>query len=193
MQRKQFVALAALLLLTGAGCTAQNKNPQTPVACTMEAKQCPDGSYVGRTGPNCEFSPCPEIKSVEYKNDQYGFTFSLPQDWKGYSIVATIWDGNAVGKSGDKPSEHGPLISIRNPKWTKQNPYQDIPIMVFTLAQWDLVQQEKLSLGAAPIGPSELGRNTKYIFALPARYNFAFPTGYEEVQNIIDTHPLHAF
>jgi hypothetical protein len=27
--------------------------------CTQEAKQCPDGSYVGRTGPNCEFAPCP--------------------------------------------------------------------------------------------------------------------------------------
>ncbi len=29
------------------------------VACTMEAKACPDGSYVGRQGPNCEFAPCP--------------------------------------------------------------------------------------------------------------------------------------
>lgn len=29
------------------------------VFCTQEAKQCPDGSYVGRTGPNCEFAPCP--------------------------------------------------------------------------------------------------------------------------------------
>ncbi len=28
------------------------------VACTMEAKQCPDGSYVGRGGPKCEFAPC---------------------------------------------------------------------------------------------------------------------------------------
>ena len=27
-------------------------------ACTMDARQCPDGSYVGRTGPNCEFI-CP--------------------------------------------------------------------------------------------------------------------------------------
>lgn len=27
--------------------------------CTMEAKLCPDGSYVGRTGPNCEFARCP--------------------------------------------------------------------------------------------------------------------------------------
>lgn len=29
------------------------------VACTMDAKMCPDGSYVGRTGPKCEFAACP--------------------------------------------------------------------------------------------------------------------------------------
>lgn len=29
------------------------------VACTQEAKLCPDGSAVGRTGSNCEFAPCP--------------------------------------------------------------------------------------------------------------------------------------
>lgn len=28
-------------------------------ACTMDAKVCPDGSYVGRTGPSCEFAACP--------------------------------------------------------------------------------------------------------------------------------------
>jgi hypothetical protein len=27
--------------------------------CTMEARLCPDGSSVGRTGPNCEFAACP--------------------------------------------------------------------------------------------------------------------------------------
>lgn len=32
----------------------------TLIACTEEAKICPDGSAVGRTGPNCEFSKCPE-------------------------------------------------------------------------------------------------------------------------------------
>src|SRR3989344_4173501 len=31
------------------------------VACTQEAKLCPDGSAFGRTGPNCEFAPCPAI------------------------------------------------------------------------------------------------------------------------------------
>ncbi|MEK7167652.1 MAG: TspO/MBR family protein [Patescibacteria group bacterium] len=35
-------------------------NISRPVACTMEARLCPDGSAVGRVGPNCEFAPCPE-------------------------------------------------------------------------------------------------------------------------------------
>ena len=65
--------------------------------------------------------------------------------------------------------------------------------MIFTPAQWKLIEDEKLSVSAAPIGPSELGHNAKYVFALPARYNFAFPTGYEEVEQIIASHPLHAF
>jgi hypothetical protein len=57
--------------------------------------------------------------------------------------------------------------------------------MIFTLTQWDLVEKEEISLGAAPIGPSELGRNEEYVFALPARYNYAFITGFEEVDEII--------
>jgi hypothetical protein len=35
------------------------ENCTTAKACTEEAKICPDGSAVGRTGPNCEFTPCP--------------------------------------------------------------------------------------------------------------------------------------
>lgn len=36
-------------------------NPLKPkeVGCTFEAKICPDGSAVGRSGPNCKFAPCP--------------------------------------------------------------------------------------------------------------------------------------
>lgn len=38
------------------------ENVETPVAimCTADARQCPDGSYVGRTGPNCAFV-CPVV------------------------------------------------------------------------------------------------------------------------------------
>jgi hypothetical protein len=82
------------------------------------------------------------------------------------------------------------MISIRHPEWTAENPRQDIPIMIFTTAQWNSLQQGKFHIGAAPIGPSELGRNAKYVFALPARYNYAFPTGYEEVESILKSDPL---
>ena len=34
-------------------------------ACTMDARVCPDGSAVGRTGPNCAFAPCPASATVE--------------------------------------------------------------------------------------------------------------------------------
>ena len=35
----------------------------TPIqtACTEEAKLCPDGTYVGRTGSQCQFSKCPAV------------------------------------------------------------------------------------------------------------------------------------
>jgi hypothetical protein len=30
-----------------------------PTECTADARLCPDGSAVGREGPDCEFAPCP--------------------------------------------------------------------------------------------------------------------------------------
>jgi len=33
-------------------------NSGAKTACTQEAKLCPDGTIVGRTGPNCEFAAC---------------------------------------------------------------------------------------------------------------------------------------
>jgi len=35
------------------------KEEPEQVSCTQEAMLCPDGSYVGRTGPDCEFAVCP--------------------------------------------------------------------------------------------------------------------------------------
>lgn len=36
-----------------------NMDKDDMIMCTQEAKQCSDGSYVSRTGPNCEFEACP--------------------------------------------------------------------------------------------------------------------------------------
>lgn len=45
---------------------------QNPVACTMEAKLCPDGSSVGRTGPKCEFAECPKVNKEKACTDSGG-------------------------------------------------------------------------------------------------------------------------
>lgn len=60
MNKKILIVIFGVILLAGAVYLvfeAINRSKQ--VACTMEAKICPDGSAVGRTGPNCEFAPCP--------------------------------------------------------------------------------------------------------------------------------------
>ncbi|KKR80855.1 MAG: hypothetical protein UU73_C0002G0160 [Candidatus Daviesbacteria bacterium GW2011_GWA1_41_61] len=64
----------------------RNNSPQ---ACTQEAKQCPDGSFVGRSGPNCEFAPCPSPTPSQtpdetaswkaYINHQNAFSIQYPQ------------------------------------------------------------------------------------------------------------------
>jgi hypothetical protein len=128
---------------------------------------------------------------VVVHNTEYGFDFVLPNSWQGYSIVAATWAGlGAVGENAGKSIATGPDLSIRHPQWTEANPRQDIPILIFTLQQWDDLQKEVFHIGAAPVPPTELGRNSRYVFALPARYNFAFPTGYEEVENILANQAL---
>jgi len=53
------VVLALLIAVAGGAYTISKNKPQIlPIVCTADAMQCPDGSYVGRTGPNCEFV-CP--------------------------------------------------------------------------------------------------------------------------------------
>jgi len=58
--KKIILGIVAVVLF--AGTYFLNPNFDSPTRtnfCTMDAKQCSDGSYVGRTGPKCEFEACP--------------------------------------------------------------------------------------------------------------------------------------
>jgi hypothetical protein len=64
--------------------------------CTSEAKVCPDGSYVGRSGPNCNFKECPTAQDATnnipndwqtYRNEEFGFEFRYPEDWELFTNV----------------------------------------------------------------------------------------------------------
>lgn len=170
------IGIAGYLILT---------NKSTPVVNST-----PTPTSTATTTPTT--TPTTTTETV-YKNTQYGFDFVLPTSWQGYSVVINNWQGQFIDQPS-KPQLTGPEILLRHPLWTVKTPRQDIPIMVFTLAQWDLVSQEKISLGAAPIPPSELGRNASYVLALPARYNYAFLPGFEEVEQILAANePLRTY
>lgn len=128
---------------------------------------------------------------VVYHNAQYDFCVSLPGSWRGYKILTDKWQGFSSTKENTLVAS-GPLLKIRNPAWTEANPHEDIPIMVFTRAQWERAKKDDLIFSPAPIGPSELTRNRKYVFALPARYNYDLATGYEEVGALIQGKALKA-
>ena len=125
--------------------------------------------------------------SIVYENREYGFTFTLPKGWENYQIITDTWEGISPDQ---QKIEAGSILLIRHPGWTEDIPRQDIPIMIFTKEQWSSMEQGDFHVGAAPIGPTKLGENQEFVFALPARYNFAFPEGYEEVETILEGDPL---
>ena len=132
-----------------------------------------------------------EAGTIEYRNADYGFVIDLPSSWQGYSIINGEWKGyHYIEGKGDTVIARGLLLKVRHPEWTEQNPRQDIPIMVFTPEQWENPSSPKdagksFVLGAAGVGPMGLGKNSKYVFALPARYNATYLPGWEEVDQII--------
>ena len=127
---------------------------------------------------------------ITYNNIEYGFNFTLPANWQGYSIVKGEWKGSPLGSTS---AQSGPKLLIRNPKWTASLPYEDLPILVFTISKWNAYIAENFSVSAAPIKASELARNNVYVFALPPRWDFDYSLDYKEAQDIIAGKPISTF
>ena len=123
---------------------------------------------------------------LRYHNAQYGLTFFLPADWKGYSVLMQEW--NADLHSADYQTvigtEHGPIILLRNPNWKADELYQDIPIIVFARRQWDFAKPQRLFIGAGGI-EYEISHNAKYVFGINSRHNWGESKGWEETGKIV--------
>jgi hypothetical protein len=127
-----------------------------------------------------------KINSNIYKNEEHGFELNLLDSWKDYSIVADFWTGQLL--DGSQKQIQGPKIIIENPKNTENQCWQNLPILIFTKPEWTLIEQENLSVSAAPIGPQKIGENQNYVFALPPRWiGFTDCLGQDEAQEIIKT------
>ncbi len=126
---------------------------------------------------------------LRYHNAQYDFTFFLPTSWKGYSVLIQQWNGETYFPATDRTAitERGQTITLRNPHWTAGNPYQDIPIDIFTRNQWDALHHGKFwpSLYAGGV-MGEIWHNTKYVFAMNNRYSWREVEGVKEAVDIVE-------
>ena len=88
MTSKQLIILLLILagvgILATAGKSLVNEPAEViPVPfdgvqeCTLDAKMCPDGSYVGRVGPKCEFAACPAPVATTTTSIDNAETFSV--------------------------------------------------------------------------------------------------------------------
>lgn len=48
-----------IVLVLGSAYVYYSQDQENGIVCPQDANMCPDGSYVGRTGPQCEFATCP--------------------------------------------------------------------------------------------------------------------------------------
>lgn len=78
--RTLYILIILLLLIFGAIAGIiylSNKS----IACTEDARICPDGSVVVRVGPNCEFEKCPDEQIVGGDKDEHGCIGSVGYTW----------------------------------------------------------------------------------------------------------------
>lgn len=110
-----FIVLGGFLFLIFAKGAPKAEAPSVQ-ACTLEALICPDGSTVGRVGPNCEFAPCPQANTgatsdprITLDTPVEGDTITSPVTLSGkvrgnwyfeasFPIIIVDWDGRIIGE-----------------------------------------------------------------------------------------------
>ena len=86
-----FLGILLIIVLGIGGLVYRNavEHPTQPIACPMDAKLCPDGSSVGRTGLSCTFPVCP---SPNVSLSSVGIAFAVPSGFTNTNLT----DSNSV-------------------------------------------------------------------------------------------------
>ena len=122
------IAVSAIAVAEYFGVPVHKTFKDRHVFCTQEAKMCPDGSAVGRTGPNCEFAECVKSDIVQVdtstwktcRNEKYGYVFKYPTEWNlyrmkdgGESVITDSCEDLLVRIGDGNPDREAPAITIR--------------------------------------------------------------------------------
>ena len=125
---KQLFAGVVIIFVIGLGSFLYRNTMERPgivapeVACTLEAKLCPDGSAVGRSGPSCAFAPC-AFPNIEIPGA--GIAFMLPE---GYAADESAYGADTrVLAAFVKPSVSG-------------NPQHTIVVYRYTIAEGETAE-----------------------------------------------------
>jgi hypothetical protein len=112
IMEKTLMILGLVLTVVAGGCVQQSG----PVACTADAKLCPDGSAVGRdSSNNCEFKPCPVNEkpddniSVDNPYVQYvadSREKCAATDWICPGGSSQFFDDTGCGCKADEPKKY---------------------------------------------------------------------------------------
>jgi len=155
MQKNTIISIVVLILaIIAVGYFAQflpkekintkpTETPEEVVMCTADAMMCPDGSYVGRTGPKCEFI-CPNNSNTDNTNpviiDKISKqTFKIGEtvyitgtNLSGFENDKNIWIQNNNGEKGiiygtkDSTSEKI-IFAVENKHCSEDTSYSGLP------------------------------------------------------------------
>jgi hypothetical protein len=138
------------------------KSPsQPPVACTMDAKICPDGTSVGRTAPSCAFAACPTTPTKGKK-----FTGEITSINYGCHTDGTCSLG--IGKAG--------VIVAKGESLNKTEPVGSFPSEILDVKLLNTILHKQVEVYAASVG----GRTDSYTL-------FGDKSYYVKFTNLIQT------
>ena len=132
MNRKKSFIFLILLILLGMGLSSYFYRAVSPVNTTVLPTP---------TTGEVSNQPATSSNSLIYKNDQYRFSMTLPADFIGYKVT-------------ESAIPYGHSIIIRNPLWSNDNKYMDIPVLIYDVKTYNawIANNFEGYPTAAPIG-----------------------------------------
>tara|TARA_B100000508_G_scaffold60333_2_gene47496 strand:+ start:46392 stop:47018 length:627 start_codon:yes stop_codon:yes gene_type:complete len=148
--KELFLGVVLIILLGLGSFLYQNalrdrSTPEGPVACTLEARICPDGSAVGRTGPHCEFEAC-STDPISFTAPN-GFIDTLP-------LLSSIVEGR-LGFYSKEPNVISNSISVH--AFKTETP-EEVILEKVTLTPSDLHPESLEDFEVVAIGEREVYR-----------------------------------